>query len=127
MKVRTLMTGILASGALVIGGAGSASANIAWCTSDPPVHVDTESGANVTVNTSVTVAKSESGYLNEVTSDAVAVANGAGGTNITVNVNLPAGISTATVLVQVKRYHVSASAAGHGGTAVTLYITVPAA
>ena len=127
MKARTLIAGILASGALVIGGAGSASANIAWCTSDPPVHVDTESGANVTVNTSVTVAKSESGYLNDVKSDAVAVANGAGGTYITVHVNLPAGISTATVVSQVKRYHVSTSAGGHGGTVVTLYLTVPAA
>ena len=121
------MAGVLASGALAIGGAGSASANIAWCTSDPPVHVDTESGANVTVNTSVTVAKSESGYLNEVASDAVAIANGAGGTNVTVYVFLPAGISSATVLGQVKRYHVSATASGQGGTTVTLHLTVPAA
>jgi hypothetical protein len=127
MKVRTLMTGILASGALVVGGAGSASANIAWCTTDPPVHVNTESGANVTVNTSVTVAKSESRYLNDVTSDAVATANAAGGTDIVVNVNLPAGISSATVLGQVKRYHVSATAAGQGGTVVTIHLTVPAA
>ena len=125
MTARTLMTGILASGALVIGGAGSASANIAWCTSDPPVHVDTVSGANVTVNTSVTVAKSESGYLNDVTSDAVAVANGAGGTDITVHVNLPAGISTATVVGQVKRYHVSTTVSGQGGTVVTYHLTVP--
>ena len=127
MKARTLFAGILASGALVVGGAGSASANIAWCTSDPPVHVDTESGANVTVNTSVTVAKSESGYLNDIKSDAVAVANGAGGTDITVHVNLPAGMSTATVVSQVKRYHVSASGGGHGGTVVTLYLRVPIA
>ena len=127
MKARTLIAGILASGALVIGGAGSASANIAWCTSDPPVHVDTESGANVTVNTSVTVAKSESGYLNDVSSDAVAIANGSGGTNITVYVNLPAGISTATVLTQVKRYHVSSTAIGKGGKVVTLYLMVPVA
>ncbi len=127
MKARTLMTGILASGALVIGGAGSAAANIAWCTSDPPVHVDTVSGAKVTVNTSVTVAKSETTYLNDVTSYAVATANGAGGTNITVNVYLPAGISTATVVGEVKRYHVSTTAAGPGGRVVTLYLTVPAA
>ena len=127
MKARKVMAGVLASGALAIGGAGSASANIAWCTSDPPVHVDTESGANVTVNMSVTVAKSESGYLNEVTSDAVAIANGAGGTNVTVYVFLPAGISSATVLGQVKRYHVSATASGQGGTTVTLHLTVPAA
>jgi hypothetical protein len=125
MKARTLVTGILASGALVIGGAGPASANIAWCTSDPPVHVDTVSGANVTVSTSVTVPKSETKYLNDVTSDAVATANAAGGTDIAVNVYLPAGISTATVLGQVKRYHVSTTAVGHGGTVVTYYLTVP--
>jgi hypothetical protein len=126
MKYRTLIAGVLASGALAVGGPGTASANIAWCTSDPPVHVDTESGANVTVNTSVTVAKSESNYLNNVTSDAIATANGAGGTDIVVNVYLPTGISSATVVAQVKRYHVSASAAGQGGTVVTLHLTVPA-
>ena len=127
MKARTVIAGILASGALAVGGAGTASANIAWCTSDPPVHVDTVSGANVTVNTSVTVAKSESNYLNDVTSDAITTANPAGGTDITVNVYLPAGISTATVVGQVKRYHISATAAGRGGTVVTLHLTVPAA
>ena len=125
MKVRTAITGILASGALVVGGGGAASANIAWCTSDPPVHVDTVSGANVTVNTSVTVAKSESKYLNDVVSDAVTTANATGGSDITVNVHLPAGITNATVLAQVKRYHVSATATGQGGSAVTLHLTVP--
>ena len=125
MKARTVIAGILASGALAVGGAGSASANIAWCTSDPPVHVDTVSGANVTVNSSVTVAKSESKYLNDVTSDAVTTANAAGGSDITVSVHLPAGISTATVVAQVKRYHVSATATGQGGSVVTVSLTVP--
>ena len=127
MKARTVIAGILASGALAVGGAGTASANIAWCTSDPPVHVDTISGTNVTVNTYVTVAKVESNYLNDVASDAVTTANAAGGTDVAVNVYLPAGITTATVVAAVKRYHVSATASGAGGTVVTIHLTVPAA
>jgi len=113
------------SAAMAVGGAGAASANIAWCTADPPVHVDTVSGANVTVSTSVTVPKSEAAYLKSVTSDAVVTANAAGGSDIAVSVSLPAGISTATVVAQVKRYHVSATAGGSGGSTVMLYLTVP--
>jgi len=116
---------VLMSAAMAVGGAGAASANIAWCTADPPVHVDTVSGANVTVSTSVTVPKAEAGYLKDVTSDAVVTANVAGGTDIAVSVYIPASISTAIVVAQVKRYHVSATASGSGGSTVLLYLTVP--
>lgn len=127
MKARNVLAGVLASGAMVIAGAGGASANIAWCSGDPPVHVDTESGANLTVNTTVSVLQSEISFLNDVQVDAVMTSDGSGGTNVAVNVYLPAGISTAYVTAKVKRYHVSATTVGHGGTTVTLYLHVPVA
>jgi hypothetical protein len=127
MKARSVVAGVFASVAMVIGGAGGASANIAWCGGDPPVRVDTQTGANVTVNTTVSVVQSEVKLLNEVHADAVMTADGRGGTDIAVNVHLPAGISTANVAAAVKRYHVSASAAGQGGSTVTLYLHVPVA
>jgi hypothetical protein len=127
MKGRSFVLAVLMSAAMTVGGAGAASANIAWCTADPPVHVDTESGANVTVSTSVTVPRAEAGYLKDVTSDAVVTANGTGGTNIAVSVYLPATISTAIVVAEVKRYHVSSTATGVGGSTVMLYLTVPVA
>ena len=127
MRARSVLAGVLVSVAMVIGGAGEASANIVWCAGDPPVQVDTVSGANVTVSTVVYVLQTEVTYLKDVHSDAVLTAAAGGGTDITVHVYLPAGISVARVVAAVKRYHVSASALGAGGTTVTLYLHVPAA
>src|SRR5438093_3968914 len=127
MRARSVLAGVLASLAMVIGGATAASANIAWCAGDPPVHVDTLAGANLTVNTIVTVRRPEVKFLNDVHSDAVVTPDGTGGSYITVNVHLPVGISIAYVAAQVKRYQVSASTVGRGGTTVTLYLHVPAA
>jgi hypothetical protein len=124
MKVRSLFVASLASAAMLVGGAGSASANIAWCTSDPPTHVDTVAGTNVTVNISVSVPKAEVNYLNDVITDSYAVRK-YGGTLVTVNVYLPLGISTAMVVASIYKYGVSASASGTGGTTVTLYLRVP--
>ena len=127
MKARSVLAGVLASGALVIAGAGGASANIAWCSGDPPVHVDTTDGSNLTVNTTVSVLQTEVSLLNDVRTDAVMTSDGIGGTDITVSVQLPAGISTAYVTAKVKRYHVSATTVGYGGTTVSLYLHVPVA
>ena len=124
MKVRSVLVGFLALAAMVIGGAVPASANIAWCTSDPPVHVDSAAGSNITVNTSVTVPKPEIKFLNEVSSSAVASPQ-SGGTLVTVRVALPAGISTAQVVASSSKYRVSATARGTGGTTVTLYLLLP--
>ena len=124
MKVRSVLVASLASAAMVIGGAASASANIAWCTSDPPVHVDTVAGSNITVNTSVTVPKSEGKLLNDVTTTAVASAE-SGGTLVVVSVSLPAGMSRAQVVSSSNKYRVSATAYGTGGTTVTLYLHLP--
>lgn len=124
MKLRSGLVALLASAAMVIGGAASASANVAWCTADPPTHVDTAAGSNITVNTSVTVPKAEGKLLNEVTSSAVASPDAAG-TLVTVSVSLPAGISTAQVVSSSNKYRVSATANGEGGTTVTLYLQLP--
>jgi hypothetical protein len=112
---------------MVIAGAGGASANIAWCAADPAVHVDTEGGANLTVNTTVSVLQTEVSLLSDLQVDAVMTSDGSGGTNIAVSVQLPAGISSAYVTAKVKRYHVSATTVGYGGTTVTLYLHVPVA
>jgi hypothetical protein len=124
MKLRSVLVALLASSAMVAGGAGAASANVAWCTSDPPTHVDSEAGANLTVNTSVTVPKPEGKLLNGVSTDAVSSAE-PGGTLVTVFVSLPAGISTAQVVSSSSKYHVTATAYGTGGTTVTLYLHLP--
>ena len=124
MKLRSVVVGLVGSAAMVIGGAGPASANVAWCTSDPPVHVDTVAGSNITVNTSVTVPKSEGKFLNDVATDAEAAAE-PGGTLVTVRVSLPSGISTAQVVSSNNKYRVSATANGAGGTTVTLYLHLP--
>ena len=126
MKIRSVLVAAVTSVTMAMGGAISASANIAWCTSDPPVHVDTAAGSNITVNTSVTVPKSEGKLLNDVTTDAEASAE-PGGTLVTVYVGLPAGISTAQVVSSSNKYRVSATAYGTGGTTVIVYLHVPAA
>ncbi len=125
MKARSVVTGAAAAIAVVIGGAGSASANIAWCSADPPARTVTGDGASLTVNTYVTVLKPEVHYLNDFQSEASNAPDGRGGTLITVHVYLPAGLSSARVTSSVNRYGVSASAIGAGGSLVTLYLDVP--
>jgi len=125
MKARSVVTGAAAAIAVVIGGAGTASANIAWCSADPPARTVTGDGANVTVNTYVTVLKPEVHYLNDFQSEAWSAPDGRGGTLIVVHVYVPAGLGSARVTSSVNRYRVSASAIGAGGSVVTLYLDVP--
>lgn len=125
MKARSVVVGTMAAAAMMVGGAGSASANIAWCSADPPTQVVTGGGANLSVNTYVTVLKPEVHYLNRFTSDASTAPDGKGGTLITVHVYLPAGLSSARVTSSVNRFQVSASAIGTGGSMITLYLDVP--
>lgn len=125
MKARSVVMGVVAAAAMVVGGAVSASANIAWCTTDPPARAVTQDGANLSVNTYVMVLRPEVRYLNDVSSDATTSPDGNGGTLITVHVHLPAGISAARVTSSVNRFQVSASAVASGGSDVTLYLDVP--
>src|SRR5947208_16268948 len=121
MKARSVVSGAAAAMVMVILGAGGVSANIAWCSADPPARTVTSSGANLTVNTYVTVLKPEVHYLNDFQSDASTAPDGRGGTLITVHVFVPTGLSTVRVTSSVNRYRVSASAIGTGGSVVTLY------
>ena len=125
MKARTAVIGVMAAAAMVIAGAGSASANIAWCTADPPARVVTADGARLSVNTYVTVARPEAHFLKDVQSIASTASDGKGGTLITVQVSLPAGISNAQITSRVRHYDIAASAAAAGGSVVILYLDVP--
>jgi hypothetical protein len=126
MKARSVVAGVVAAGAMVVGGAASGSANIAWCLEDPPVLVQTPGGSNLTVNTSVSVAQAEARYLGGVNVDATTVPDGSGGTLITVNVSVPSTVTSAKVVATVKKYKVySASATVPGGGSTTLYLDVP--
>jgi hypothetical protein len=125
MKVGRVVAAVVAAGGLFVAGQVAASANVLWCMWDPPAHVQTASGANLTVNTLITVRQSEVHYLKQVSETAV-TAPDATGTLITVTVTLPAGITSASVTSSVNRYTVSATTIGHGGEAVTLYLDVPA-
>ena len=124
-RARSVVVGVMAASAMVIGGAGSASANIAWCMSDPPARAVTQDGANLSVNVYVTVPRSEVKLLNDVSSTASTAPDGRGGTLITVQVSLPVGMSNARITASVNRYQVTTTAASAGGTVVTLYLDVP--
>lgn len=120
------MAGMVAAGAMLTVGTASVAANIAWCLEDPPVQVETASGTNLTVNTTIIAPRNESALTNQVVVTATTAPDGAGGTLITVDVAIPQGMTTVNVIAQVRRYHVSASGWGSGGTDVILYLDVPA-
>ena len=124
MRTRTVVVGALAAGAMLLTGPAAASANIAWCTDDPPVQVQTPAGTSLVVNTQVYVAESQVHLMRQVTDTAVSSPSG-GGTVVTVAVSLPEGITTAKVVASVNRYNVSATAMGTGGETVILHLVVP--
>ena len=121
------MAGLGTAGVMLVAGAVTASANIAWCVDDPPVQVQTPTGTNLVVNTSVSVVSKEARYLNGVDVVAVTAPDGAGGTLITVTVTVPATIGTAHVTASVNKFKVRASATVAGGDSTTLVLDVPAA
>src|SRR2546430_2367351 len=125
MKARSVVTGVAAAMAMGIGGTGSASANIMWCSADPPATPVTRAGANLRVNPYVTVLQPGVHHRSHFRGDASTAPDGRGGTLITVHVYLPAGLSSARVTSSVNRYQVSASAVGAGGSVVSLYLDVP--
>jgi len=127
MKARSVVAGVLAAGAMVVGGAVVASANVIWCLEDPPVQVQTATGTYLTVNVTVSVPQYQAKYINDVVVTTLTAPDGIGGTMITVQVTVPATISTANVSVTVKKYKVTDSATVPGGATTTLYLDVPAA
>ena len=127
MKARSVVVGVVASGAMLFAGAGGASANIAWCLEDPPVQVQTASGSNLTVNTAVSVPQFQAKYIGDVVIDAVTQSDGAGGTLITLYVSVPTTISVANITATVKKYKTSTSTTVAGGGSAVLQLDVPAA
>src|SRR5262245_33782401 len=113
MSAKSVVLGVVASGGMLFGLAGTASANIVWCFEDPPVQVVTPTGSNLTVNTTVSVVRSEVHSLRSVQTITATAPDGRGGTLVTVQVTLPAGITTASITSSVNRYQVTASATGH--------------
>ena len=125
MKLRSVVVGSVAAVGLLVGGGASASANIMWCVSDPPVQLETAGGTNLTVGVSVAVPKGQNGYVNDVKVDAVTTPDGSGGTLIAIHVSVPSSISAANVTATVKKYKLSTSASVAGGSSTTLYLVVP--
>ena len=127
MKARSVVAGVVAAVAMVVGGAMVASANVIWCLQDPPVQVQTPTGTNLTVNVTVAVPQYQAKYINDVLVTTLTVPDGACGTLITIYVSVPATISTANVTVTVKKYKVIDTATVPGGATTTLHLDVPAA
>jgi hypothetical protein len=121
------MLGLFGALILLIAAAGTASANLSWCVSDPPIQVVTPAGNHVTVNNMIYIAQSESRLGSAITESATAAAIGPGHTLITVLMGLPSGITLAHVVSSVYRYRVSSQADGTGGTIITLFLDVPIA
>jgi hypothetical protein len=127
MRKRGVAVGALAAGLLVLGGQVAASANVVWCTFDPPVHVVTAGGSHLTVNNMITMSMADKDIAKLVTGDATAAPDGSGGTLITVHMSIPQGAHGASVVSINHRYNVTASASTPGGGVVlTLELDVPA-
>jgi hypothetical protein len=126
MSKRVVVVGALAAGLLVMGGAGTASANVAWCMSDPPIPLVTPGGHNVTVNNMIYLSPVDRHIASLITDDAVTAPDGLGGTLITVHVHIPAGAHGANVVSNNFRYRVTdTKSTPGGGTVVTLSLDVP--
>ncbi len=122
MRARTVLLGCLASGVLLTGGVVTASANLIWCVSDPPVQLVTPGGHNLTVNNMVYLPPAALHLKNQIHGDAAAAADGNGGTLIIVHVYLPPGLS-AHVVASENRFQISSEE--DGDQTVTLYLDVP--
>jgi hypothetical protein len=120
MKARSVVVGVLVAGAMLLAAQVSASANVAWCLSDPPVQVLSPGGNYLMVNTQVYLPPYATHLKSEIYDSAVATPDSNGGTLITVYVFVPA---PAHVVASVNRWQASATTAGSG--TVTLYLDVP--
>jgi hypothetical protein len=126
MRKRALMVGALVAGLLAMGGPGTASANLMWCVTDPPIAVVTPGGHNLMVNNMIYLSPADRHKATLITDEAGVSPNGRGGTLITVHVFIPATIRGAYVVSSNYRYRVSSAGDGSGGRVVTLTLDVPA-
>jgi hypothetical protein len=120
MKTRSVVVGALLAGAMFIAGEGVASANVAWCVSDPPIQVVTPGGHNLVINNQVYLPPYDMHLKDQITDGAVVQPDGHGGTLITVYVRVPAH---SHVVSSEYRYQVSAQQ--DGSYLITLHLDVP--
>ncbi|MGH7765281.1 MAG: hypothetical protein ACREOM_12790 [Candidatus Dormibacteraceae bacterium] len=125
MKTRIVVLGTVLSGLMLIAAQASASANVVWCMSDPPIQVETPGGHNLTVNNMVYLPPAARHLKLKLADDAVAYPDGRGGSFITVHVHVPSGVEHAHVVSSDMRYQVTSSGDGAGGMIVTLLLDVP--
>ena len=126
MSKRVFALGALASGLLVLGGQGAASANVMWCLSDPPIQVVTPGGHYLSVNNMIYLSPVDRHIARQITDDATAAPDGRGGSLITVHVHIPAGVHGANVVSNNYRYRVAQSGGTPGGGIVlTFKLDVP--
>lgn len=123
MKFRNVVLGGVVAGTVLLAGSGAASANVAWCISDPPIQVVTPGGHYLVVNNMVYLPPQALHLKNRITDDATATSNGRGGTLVTVHVHLPATAGRAHVITSENRFRLSAQQ--DGDTTITLYLDVP--
>jgi hypothetical protein len=126
MNRRVILVGALAAGMLVLGGQGSATANVLWCMSDPPIPLVTPGGHNITVNNMVYISVADRHLAKLITDDASVARDGHGGTLITIHVYIPSAVHGAAVVSSNYRYQVHDwSSAPGGGRVLTLILDVP--
>ena len=118
--------GTLAAGLMLTAGQATASANVAWCLSDPPIELVTPGGHNITINNMIYLPPMYRHLAREIDDGASVAPDGHGGTLVTVNVLIPSGVSKARVVSSDNRYQLSAEAGAEGGVVVTLHLDVPA-
>jgi hypothetical protein len=125
MSKRVVVVGALAAGLLVLGQ-GTASANVMWCLSDPPIQVVTPGGHNLSVNNMIYLSPADRHIAKRITDDAIAAPDGHGGTLITVHIYVPQGAHGAHIVSSNFRYRVTDSGSSpEGVTVVTLKLDVP--
>ena len=122
MKARSVTFAGLLAWAMLVAGQGSASANMAWCLSDPPIQVVTPGGHYVVVNNQVYLPRSALHLKNQIYDDASGAPDGTGGTLITVHVHVPSSLN-AHVVSSENRYRLTTQR--DGSTVITLYLDVP--
>jgi hypothetical protein len=125
MSKRAVVVGGLAAALLVLGGPGTASANLMWCVSDPPIPVVTPGGHNLMVNNMLYLSPADRHKAKLFTEDAATAPNGRGGTLITVHVYIPAVVHGAYIVSSNNRYQIRDAAGANGGRVVTLTLDVP--
>jgi hypothetical protein len=126
MSKRVVVVGALVAGLLVLGGQGTASANVMWCVFDPPIPLVTPGGHNLTVNNVIYLSPMDRHNASLITDSATTAPDGTGGTRITVHVYIPAAVRGAFVRSSNYRYRVTdTDSTPGGGTVVTLSLDVP--